>query len=58
MKLNLMDYSLLLGVHDVTRAEEEGNAYESEDEVIEVNLYIFFIIFKVKSLIISFLKVI
>ena len=47
MKLNLMDYSLLLGVHDVTRAEEEGNAYESEDEVIEVNLYIFFIIFKI-----------
>ncbi|XP_068241706.1 phosphatidylinositol 5-phosphate 4-kinase type-2 alpha isoform X2 [Palaemon carinicauda] len=36
MRLNLMDYSLLLGVHDVARAEQEGEMHnESEDDVIE-----------------------
>ena len=36
MKLNLMDYSLLLAVHDIDKAEEEGIQQESEDDVIEV----------------------
>ncbi|XP_063603188.1 phosphatidylinositol 5-phosphate 4-kinase type-2 alpha-like isoform X3 [Penaeus indicus] len=36
MRLNLMDYSLLLGIHDMSRAEEEGELpNESEDDVIE-----------------------
>lgn len=35
MKLNLMDYSLLLAIHDVNKAEEEGIQQESEDDVIE-----------------------
>ncbi|XP_037774940.1 phosphatidylinositol 5-phosphate 4-kinase type-2 alpha-like [Penaeus monodon] len=36
MRLNLMDYSLLLGIHDMSRAEEEGDLpNESEDDVIE-----------------------
>ncbi|XP_071522955.1 phosphatidylinositol 5-phosphate 4-kinase type-2 alpha isoform X2 [Panulirus ornatus] len=36
MRLHLMDYSLLLGIHDIARAEMEGNTQnESEDDVIE-----------------------
>ncbi|XP_042890124.1 phosphatidylinositol 5-phosphate 4-kinase type-2 alpha-like [Penaeus japonicus] len=37
MRLNLMDYSLLLGIHDMSRAEEEESEMnqESEDDVIE-----------------------
>ncbi|XP_076043091.1 phosphatidylinositol 5-phosphate 4-kinase isoform X2 [Oratosquilla oratoria] len=36
MKLHLMDYSLLLGIHDIARAEHEGNSYhDSEEEAIE-----------------------
>ncbi|CAB3359149.1 phosphatidylinositol 5-phosphate 4-kinase type-2 alpha isoform X2 [Cloeon dipterum] len=34
-KLHLMDYSLLLGVHDVARAEEERAAYQEEDNQLE-----------------------
>jgi len=36
MRLNLMDYSILLGVHDIIRAEEEGqNLTESEEDIEE-----------------------
>ncbi|KAK7078189.1 hypothetical protein SK128_027222 [Halocaridina rubra] len=36
MRLNLMDYSLLLGIHDIEKAEQEGEMHnESEDDVIE-----------------------
>ena len=38
MKLNLMDYSLLLAIHDSTRAEEEEAVTESEEDVVEVYL--------------------
>lgn len=39
MRLHLMDYSLLLGIHDIARAEMEGSTQnESEDDVIEVGV--------------------
>lgn len=37
MRLHLMDYSLLLGIHDIERAENEGVMQnESEEDAIEV----------------------
>lgn len=48
MRLHLMDYSLLLGIHDIAKAEMDGVMQnESEDDAVEVRwvamrLYIFF----------------
>lgn len=52
MRLNLMDYSLLLAIHDMNRAEEEGIPQDSEDDVIEVRINcrnVFIIAFKICS---------
>lgn len=42
MRLHLMDYSLLLGIHDIAKAEMDGVLQnESEDDAVEVRLAAF-----------------